>query len=249
MKPISFPIHASNHRSKPSSRLAKRYGQEATIFAARNPLVSVSNVSGIDRWQLYSPQPFTSSEAENFTRKEKDSPSENANNAPWLNLTPISASKYSLSSRVQDLASRMIKVSGGPWYPRDDCLGFQSFGSGGWIARHKDGGPQEMFLPFRSMAIAMSGMRYMGSLPLRSLGINHLVASGDQAKFDSLVRSTAYGSTLSWRASDCIGCMGTHDSDRHDTNQIPVSNTASPSTNGPSSSKESMFVLLAGEWA
>jgi hypothetical protein len=45
-----------------------------------------------------------------------------------------------------------------------------------------DGAPRELFLPFRSLAGALSGMRHFGSLPLPSLGVNHLIANGDQAK-------------------------------------------------------------------
>ncbi len=161
--------------------LARRYGQETQIIASRNPLIALSSVGVIDRWQLYSPQPYTANEAEHFSRKDKEGGLQRTNKAPWLNVTPISAGKYSLSARVQDLVSRMVKVGGD--------AGSQS--TTAWVSNPADpevgildldGSPREMFVPFRSMSVAMAGMRHVGSLPVRSLGVNHLIGGGDEAR-------------------------------------------------------------------
>ncbi len=161
--------------------LARRYGQETQIVASRNPLLTLSSSGAIDRWQLYSPQPLTANEAENFSKREKEGATELASKAAWLNVNPISARKYSLSSRVQDLVSRMVKVAGD--------AGAQS--TTAWVSNpadpdvgilDSDGSPREMFVPFRSISMAMAGMRHIGSLPVRSLGVNHLVGAGDEAR-------------------------------------------------------------------
>ncbi len=175
----------SNPRLKQSldiiKALTRRYGQETQLVASRNPIAANQNATIIDRWQHYSPQPFTAAEAEVVSRKDSESGNEMGGLAPWLNVTPISATKYSLSSRVQDLVSRMVKVNGD--------TGGQSVTA--WVSNptdtevgllDPDGGPREMLLPFRSMSLAMAGMRYLGSLPVRCLGINHLVGAGEQAR-------------------------------------------------------------------
>ena len=173
----------SNPRLKPAleaiKNLTRRYGQEAQVIAARNPLLSASKVAAIDRWQLFSSQPLTSKETEILSGKSGTA--DFTNKAPWLSLTPLNATRYSLSARVHDLASRMLSVavetgttSTTAWIsnPADPEVGLLE----------SDGNPREMFLPFRSMAIAISGKRQIGSLPIPSLGENYLLVSGDEAK-------------------------------------------------------------------
>ncbi len=159
--------------------LASRYGQETQIFAARNPMFSVPAVSTIDRWQLYSNQPLTAVETENLLDKKRGT--EMSSRIPWMSITPISALDYSLSVRVQDLVSRMVRSTKDPG----------TLGTTAWISNPADpevglldidGGPREMFLPFRSTAAALSGMRFLGSLPVHSFGENLLVANGNLAK-------------------------------------------------------------------
>jgi len=159
--------------------LSRRYGQDAQLIAARNPTSQQADVPQIDRWHLHSTKPFTAAEIGVATeRKQK---SEFGNQDPWLSLTPINTTDYSLAVRVQDLAARMLKVAGDSllqqttaWIsnPADQQVGILDV----------DGGPREMFLPFRSMSRALSGMRQIGSLPIPSLGVNYLVVAGDQAK-------------------------------------------------------------------
>ena len=160
-------------------KLANRYGQATQLIAARSPLLPTPNVAAIDRWQLYSSDPLTAVETEKIL--EKTEKTDLTSKAPWLSLTPIDASAYSLSVRVQDLVSRMVGIAGIPatkgltaWVsnPADSAVGILN----------SDGGPREMFLPFRSTAAALSGMRQIGSLPIQSLGVNYLIASGANAK-------------------------------------------------------------------
>ncbi len=160
-------------------KLASRYGQETQIIAARSPLLPIPKVAAIDRWQLYSSEPLTAVESEKFF--EKGETTDVSSKALWMSLTPIDASDYSLSVRVQDLVSRMVGIAGIPiakgltaWVsnPTDSAVGILN----------NDGGPREMFLPFRSTAAALSGMRQIGSLPIKSLGVNFVIASGDTAK-------------------------------------------------------------------
>jgi hypothetical protein len=170
----------SNPRLRPAMNsiqsFARRYGQETQIVASRNPLYIATKDAAIDRWQLTSSQPPTASEIERQLRKEPD----DSLREPWLNLTPINASTYSLRARVQDLVSRMIRIAT-----------ITSTSTTGWIANPSDpavgmldvdGGPREMFLPFRSTVAALAGMRHIGSLPVPSLGVNHLITNGDQAR-------------------------------------------------------------------
>jgi len=172
----------SNPRLRPAlnsiQNLARRYGQDTQIAASRNPLYIPPKETLIDRWQLYSTLPTTASEIEGQLKKDK---SDTSSRDPWLSLTPLSASKYSLSVRVQDLVTRMIKIASG--------LGGTS--TTGWISNpadpevgllDADGGPRELFLPFRSTAAALSGMRHIGTLPVPALGVNHLISNGEQAR-------------------------------------------------------------------
>ena len=173
----------ANPRLRPSLQsiktLASRYGQEAQLIAAKNPTSPNADMAQIDRWQLHSPKPFTAAEiGYAIDMKQK---SEFGIQDPWLSLTPINASDYSLAVRVQDLAARMLKIASASllqqttaWIsnPSDQQVGVLDV----------DGGPREMFLPFRSMAGALSGMQNIGPLPIPSLGVNHLIVGGDQAK-------------------------------------------------------------------
>ena len=160
-------------------KLVNRYGQETQIIASRSPLLAAPKVAAIDRWQLYCSHPLTAVETENVF--EKEGKSVLGSRPPWMNVTPIDASDYSLSVRVQDLVHRMVKIAGDP----------TSQGTTAWVSNptdpevgllDRDGGPREMFLPFRSTAAALAGMRQVGSIPIQSLGVNYIIASGDHAK-------------------------------------------------------------------
>jgi len=172
----------SNPRLRPAlnsiQNFARRYGQDTQIAASRNPLYFPPKEKLIDRWQLYSTLPTTASEIDGQLKKDQNEPSIRD---PWLSLTPIGASTYSLSVRVQDLVSRMIKIASRPggasttgWisHPSDPEVGILDV----------DGGPRELFLPFRSTVAALSGMRHVGTLPVPALGINHLISNGEQAR-------------------------------------------------------------------
>lgn len=93
--------------------------------------------------------------------------------ARWLSLVPLNRSEYDLKTRVADLAERMVAVKrchlDAAFIPRpfDDEQGlFQS-----------DGTPGELFLPWRTTALALSGRTYLGSLKLQGGSTNHVFAN------------------------------------------------------------------------
>lgn len=156
-------------------RLLKLYGPETQLTASRSPWVEVANVKSIDNWQLTSEIELAASEVQNLQPK--------ANEALgvgkcWTSITPISAEKYGLATRTQDLAARMI-----------ECVKPSTTSSTAWVSRPFDddvgvlspnGGPREMFLPYRSMADALSGMTYFGRMELSAGCANSLV--GNESK-------------------------------------------------------------------
>jgi hypothetical protein len=160
-------------------RLAKRYGQDTQLIASHHLQLPIPKTTGVDRWQLYSEDELTDEE----TYRLVSSTPANAisHRLPWFSISPIDANKYSLDVRVQDLAARMLAMatadSGGqntawisdPTHPQVGVL-------------DKAGGPREMFLPFRSLATALAGMRNVGSIPVPELGYNRIVVSADHAR-------------------------------------------------------------------
>jgi hypothetical protein len=160
-------------------RLAKRYGQETQIIASHNPQLPIPKIAAIDRWQLHSSQELTDREI--AVTLDSDSNAVSSGHQPWFSITPLSASKYSLDVRIQDMAARMLVIA------RE--IGSSS--TTGWVSDpcsdqvgmlDRSGGPQEMFIPFRSITGALAGMRNAGSLPIPSLGFNRLLVSADQAR-------------------------------------------------------------------
>ena len=158
---------------------AKKYGQEPQFIASRSTGFTPVNSPVVDRWQLFSSQPLTVEEMNTFDAN-KD-PKESTKMTSWKNITPISANQYSLPVRTRDLVSRMLQMLGGNG----------SMATSAWISNPfdtdvgllaPDGGPREMFLPFRNTSAASAGMRKIGSLSIPALGENYVIASSDIAK-------------------------------------------------------------------
>lgn len=156
-------------------RLLKLYGPETQLTASRSPWVEVANVKSIDNWQLTSEIEIAASEMQNLQPKANESLGVGK---CWTSITPIAADKYGLTTRAQDLAARMI-----------ECVKPTSTSSTAWVSRpfdddvgmlSPDGGPREMFLPYRSMADALSGMTYFGKMELSAGCANSLV--GNESK-------------------------------------------------------------------
>ena len=159
-------------------RLTRRYGQEAQLLASHSPGVATPQATGIDRWQIYSGEELTSDEMQSLIQRREAT--EHGAKTPWMSITPLNPAKYSLPVRVQDMVARMLSTAtemGGlgttSWIsdPTSDEVGM--------IAA--EGGPREMFVPFRSIAGVLAGSRNLGKLPISAIPHNYLVTSGDRA--------------------------------------------------------------------
>jgi hypothetical protein len=184
----------SNPRLAPAletiRRMLNRYGQEAVVAAAHNPQLDSTQVANIDRWQLHLAEEMT---AEETSRAMIQSPSKGqARLAPWLSLTPLSSVQYGLETRVQDLAARMLAV----------VKELGGAGATAWVSNPKslssgildddDGGPREMYLPFRTLSGALAGTRNIGSIPHPNLGSN------------SVLQSAEHGRLIAWSARPTV---------------------------------------------
>jgi hypothetical protein len=80
----------------------------------------------------------------------------------WIVLTPLSRDEYAMETRIRDLVHRMItaKIHGAEGIfipdPIDDRQGLL----------REDGGPGELFLPWRTTALMLGSAKYAGSIQL-----------------------------------------------------------------------------------
>jgi len=160
-------------------RMFRRYSQEAQLIASHNPMAASSNTPSIDRWQLNCATLLTADELKTILLKSQAERSPEL--TPWFHITPLSSKLYSLRTRVQDLTERMLLLTD----PR-----FQS-NTVGWVydpmtpdvgVITEDGGPREMFVPFRTLSASTAGMQYLGKLPNSQLGQNAVISSNDQCR-------------------------------------------------------------------
>jgi len=95
----------------------------------------------------------------------------------WVVVQPLPADAYDLEARADDLVRRMIaaKIQGAdavfcpdPFDPQRGLM-------------NADGTPGELFLPWRTAALALGGARYIGSLELPEGSQNHVFARDDEA--------------------------------------------------------------------
>lgn len=95
----------------------------------------------------------------------------------WLSLTPLPQTGHNTTERVADLLHRMVaaKASGINVtflpQPFDDEAGLF----------HADGSPSELFLPWRTTALAISGREHLGALRLPRNSTNHVFAGKKDA--------------------------------------------------------------------
>jgi hypothetical protein len=95
----------------------------------------------------------------------------------WITLEPLSNEDYADDVRVRDLVQRMVaaKIRGANLAciprPFDDQQGLF----------YQDGTPGELFLPWRTTALALAGRDYIGSMQLYQGSENHLFANNDEA--------------------------------------------------------------------
>ena len=95
----------------------------------------------------------------------------------WLILEPLSAAEYDLATRSRDLVMRMVaaKIHGADAIfvpaPFDAERGLMN----------ADGTPSELFLPWRTTALALAGAQYVGSWQLPGGSANHVFVRDGQA--------------------------------------------------------------------
>lgn len=95
----------------------------------------------------------------------------------WVMLTPLSAAKYDLPTRVRDLILRMMAAqahNAGVTFishPFHDDVGVM----------RSDGTPGELFLPFRTATRLLAGSEYIGSLEMPAQSQNRVFAVRDKA--------------------------------------------------------------------
>ena len=88
----------------------------------------------------------------------------------WVVIEPLPRSDYSLDGRVQDLMQRMMAAK---IQNADAIFNPQPFGNERGLM-NADGTPGELFLPWRTMAFALAGAEYLGSLELPEGSPNHV---------------------------------------------------------------------------
>ncbi len=95
----------------------------------------------------------------------------------WVALNPLSKSEYSLATRARDLAMRMLaaKIAGA-----DSVFLSRPFDSESG-AMQADGKPGELFLPWRTTAVAITGSEYLGKMQLPGGSTNHIFVRDGEA--------------------------------------------------------------------
>ncbi len=116
--------------------------------------------------------PLTHQELEAYLNAARQPPSQQ-----WIVLEPLAKTNYSLQSRANDLVRRMVsaKIHGAEAVfipdPFDPACGLMN----------TDGTPGELFLPWRTTALLLSGADYVGSIQLPGGSQNRIFARGDSA--------------------------------------------------------------------
>lgn len=162
------------------NRLLNRYSQESRLVATNNPLNRTNQVKLIDRWQLSTQIPFTAEEQKRILLTAAAN-SPQGNTMPWMHVTPLPPSRYSLATRAQDLAERILlltepqiqsKTVGWVFDPTSDDVEVYDAVKG----------PGVFFSPLRTLARATAGRQQIGSLPTSKLGRNHILSSGKDCR-------------------------------------------------------------------
>jgi hypothetical protein len=118
--------------------------------------------------------PLTAAELEVYlTRPEAESSATRR----WVTLRAIPRGEYSPAARAHDLVSRMIaaKTSGA------DAIFFATPFDAECGLESPDGAPEDLFLPWRTTAAAISGAQYLGQMQLPGGSTNHVFAREGEA--------------------------------------------------------------------
>jgi hypothetical protein len=161
-------------------RLLGRYSQEAQLVATNNPINKKPSSEIIDRWQMATQVPFTADELKRTLQLNAGTSSQQSV-MPWFHVTPLPPTGYSLATRIQDLAERILVLT-------DPQIQAKTIG---WVFDPSSSeaevygavaGPGIMFSPFRTLARVTSGMQHIGSFPASILGKNYILSSGDDCR-------------------------------------------------------------------
>jgi hypothetical protein len=177
-------------------RLLGRYSQEAQLVATNNPINKRPNSDIIDRWQMETQVPFTADELKRTLQVTSGSSSQQ-NVLPWFHVTPLPSKGYSLTTRIQDLAERILVLSDPQIQSKTIGWVFDPSSSEAQVYGAVSG-PGVMFSPFRTLARVTSGMQHIGSFPKTVLGKNYILSSGEDCRviawnYDSLQAELFFG--------------------------------------------------------
>jgi len=95
----------------------------------------------------------------------------------WVVIEPLSKAHYSLEVRATDLVRRMIAAK---LHGADAIFCPQPFGDQQGLMNN-DGTPGELFMPWRTTALALGGAKYLGSIELPGGSPNMVFARYDEA--------------------------------------------------------------------
>ena len=103
--------------------------------------------------------------------------SQNTTLKRWVIIEPLSKKEFNLHQRVIDLITRMIaaKINGA------DCIFHPDPFDPETGLMNPDGTPGELFLPWRTLALELSGTHYLGKLHLPHESNNLLFSRGQDA--------------------------------------------------------------------
>lgn len=160
-------------------RMLKRYGQEVQLIACHNPLLNVSEDIQVDRWQWTTSLSFGADELKTLLKRAaKD---QTRRPVPWFHITPLPASQYSLKARVQDLLQQILVLTD-PVNPGARIGWVFDPANQETLLIEPDGGPQEMFLPFRNLSGALAGNHYLGQLRSKDVCQNAILEANEEGK-------------------------------------------------------------------
>ena len=160
-------------------RMLKRYGQEVQLIACHNPILAVSEDIQVDRWQWSTSISFGAEELRTLLKRASKDQSRRP--VPWFHITPLPASQYSLKARVQDLLQKLLVLTD----PVNPAVRI------GWVFDpanketlliEPDGGPQEMFLPFRNLTGTLARNNYLGQLRSKDICQNAILEANGEGK-------------------------------------------------------------------
>ncbi len=110
----------------------------------------------------------------------------------WVSIEPLPRNGYALATRAEDLAQRMMTAK---IHKAEAIFNPNPFDAETGLM-NADGTAGDLLLPWRTMAMALSGTEYLGSVQLPRRSKNHVFAGNDKTVMivwnDSPVQETLY---------------------------------------------------------